>query len=511
MGKPNLQVVGPLAALVLMACAHNAAPPATEPTKPGTEVGAAAHDANAIASLLPWLPGNAVLVGRLDAAALDELGFAKPLLGQWMPNERAALLLDGAREALFAVAPSGDGSRVVVLIRGAHRPDDKATTWTAVAEGTWLGCVQSCEGFVPGRAALIGAQDLRATIAKRIENELAMINASISRDASNEPLRARLLDGPVSVLSELDVAALRITQEDTALDAQLRARFASAGVASNAALLLRGALADAADELERVGLSQEADELMGLRIELKSAMTSAGETEDAELQAMLRLPVQTLPALALAWSSAQRAAHEQEQAEQASVDEPEPVAAVTPPEVITARVKAARAQRGYARAIDPILAIAGQDLELLRLHEDDAKSEYLAVRVPKLKRHELRTALAEKLAPLKLSVVLIERGHGATPAVLGVFRTRDALDVLELLQTGGVGSAVLRKNLADLRQLAPFRVLEAKRNYVQIELESAPGELEAIVQRWLTLCPSTSPDAQRAQLRDQRVLDCFLD
>jgi hypothetical protein len=109
-------------------------------------------------------------------------------------------------------------------------------------------------------------------------------------------LRDRLLDSSVSVASELRDGSLRMTQTGTTLTTELHARFTSRGVASSASLLTRGAVFEAADELERVGLTREADLLYALSMSL-------GEDD---MTAKLSMPLDAVPALALAWLAARK-------------------------------------------------------------------------------------------------------------------------------------------------------------------------------------------------------------
>jgi hypothetical protein len=297
--------LGILACLAFGACAHEP-PPAARPAKLDRVV--VNQPPAELESARAFLPTDAVLIATVAVAELDALGFAQPLLAQLIDPERAAELVYGTLDALIAVSPHGASTRVVLVLRREDRPADEAA-WQRIGTRLWLACVESCDGYGAGQTRLTG-DTLRDGVGPLAqggeagEAGLAHVQVAIGRDAAVEGVRARLLDSSFSVLSELHVASLDVLRSgDDALRVELSARFGSAGLASNAALLLLGLAGSIADRLEAAGLQAEADQLMALHTELVLAPGDSGEAEKCELRASLSLPLVAVPAVALAFQT----------------------------------------------------------------------------------------------------------------------------------------------------------------------------------------------------------------
>jgi hypothetical protein len=273
-----------------------------------------------LASTLPlpeWLPASGVLAARIDVVALEKTG-PLPALLEALLGEHSGLL-DGARRVHVGVEPVAGTERVVLVVEADTVPDAKGEArWTPIARDAWVACVRACEGFVVARSPVTRAGDARAPLlasagAAPVEGsqELVVAYAAELIEESapvKSALRDRLLDSAVSVASELRDGSLRMTQTGTTLTTELHARFTSRGVASSASLLTRGAVFEAADELERVGLTREADLLYALSMSL-------GEDD---MTAKLSVPVDIVPALALAWLAARKKTGEHETFDDAS-------------------------------------------------------------------------------------------------------------------------------------------------------------------------------------------------
>jgi len=283
---------------VLAACAGTE-PPATTPAA----VKAAPVQAPPplqLASALPlaqWLPAGAVLAARIDLVALEKAGPLPALLEVWLGEQ--SVLLEGARRVHVGVEPLAAGERVVLVVEAEHAPPSSATaSWTQIALDAWVGCVRACDGYTLARTAPARASDVRGLLAAPpAAEELLVVQVGELLDESapvKAALRERLLDTQVGVASELRDGTLRMTQASNVLTTELHASFTSRGVASSASLLTRGAVFEAADALEAVGLTREADLLYALSLTL-------GEDD---MTAKLSVPLDAVPALALAWLKA---------------------------------------------------------------------------------------------------------------------------------------------------------------------------------------------------------------
>jgi hypothetical protein len=255
-----------------------------------------------LASTLPlaeWLPAGAVLAARIDVAALEKAGPLPALLEVWLGEHSA--LLEGARRVHVGVEPIAAGERVVLVVEAERAPPTSATaSWTQIARDAWVGCVRGCDGYTQARTPPARPSDVRGLLAAPPgPEELIVVQVGELLD-ENAPaktaLRERLLDTQVSVASELRDGTLRMTQSSNVLTTELHASFTSRGVASSASLLTRGAVFEAADALEAAGLTREADLLYAISLSL-------GEDD---MTAKLSVPLDAVPALALAWLKARK-------------------------------------------------------------------------------------------------------------------------------------------------------------------------------------------------------------
>jgi hypothetical protein len=293
---------------MLAACAGSQ-PPATTPavTKPAP---VEAPPPLPLASALPlaeWLPAGAVLAARIDIVALQKAGPLPALLEAWLGEQ--SVLVEGARRVHAGVEPTAAGERVVLVVEAEQAPPSSATaSWTQIARDAWVGCVRACDGYTLARTAPARASDVRGLLAasaappsdpagEAVGQELLVVQVGELLDESapaKAALRERLLDTQVGVASEMRDGTLRMTQASNVLTTELHASFTSRGVASSASLLTRGAVFEAADALEAVGLTREADLLYAVSMSL-------GEDD---MTAKLSVPLDAVPALALAWLKA---------------------------------------------------------------------------------------------------------------------------------------------------------------------------------------------------------------
>jgi hypothetical protein len=287
---------------MLMACAGSqpvaTIAPVAKPAEP------APPPALRLASELPvaeWLPESSVLVARVDIVALQKTGPLSSLLEVWL--DELSALLTHARRVHVGVEPVGADERVVLVIEADQPPSGASSQWTQIARDAWVGCVRACDGYAVTRAVRARPSDVREGLlaAPVPQYELAVAYAGELLDDSvpaKVALRERLLDTQVGVTSELRVATLRMTQTASTLTAELHASFTSRGVASSASLLARGAVFGAADELERVGLTREADLLYAITLTLGAD----------DLTAKLTVPLDAVPSLAMAWLASHKSA-----------------------------------------------------------------------------------------------------------------------------------------------------------------------------------------------------------
>jgi hypothetical protein len=264
-----------------------------------------------LASELPvaqWLPPGAVLAARIDIVALQRTGPLSALLEVWLGELSA--LFEGARRVHVGVEPAGMEERVVLVIEADQPPNGASTAWTPIARDAWVACVRACDGFTVARTAPARPSDVRAGLLTAPgEGELAVAYAGELLDdaaPAKVALRERLLDTQVGVTSELRDATLRMTQSASVLTTELHASFTSRGVASSASLLTRGAVFEAADALERAGLTREADLLYAITLTL-------GEDD---MTAKLSVPLDAVPPLALAWLASRKNSAEEESLQQ---------------------------------------------------------------------------------------------------------------------------------------------------------------------------------------------------
>jgi hypothetical protein len=285
---------------VLAACAGSKPVVTTAPVAP--PVAPEAPPPLLLASELPvaeWLPAGSVLAARVDIVALQKTGPLSALLEMWL--DELSELLAHARRVHVGVEPVGAVERVVLVIEAYQPPNSASTAWTQIARDAWVGCVRACDGYAAVRAARARPSDVRGGLlsAPAAQEELAVAYAGELLDdgvPAKVALRERLLDTQVGVTSELRDATLRMTQSTSTLTTELHASFTSRGVAGSASLLARGAVFGAADELERAGLTREAD--------LLYAVTLTQGTDD--LTAKLTVPLDAVPSLALAWLAARK-------------------------------------------------------------------------------------------------------------------------------------------------------------------------------------------------------------
>lgn len=294
-----------IASLCVLAGCAATQPPVVKPAPPPAP---APPPEPPLASTLPlaeWLPASGVVAARIDIVALAEAG-PLPALLEALLGEHSSLL-EGARRVHVGVEPFAATERVVLVVEADTVPDAKGDArWTPIARDAWVACVRACEGYLVARTAVTRPEDARRRLlpmpgasVTEGSRELVVAYASELLDEAapaKKALRDRLLDSSVSVASELRDGSLRITQSASALTTELHARFTSRGVASSASLLTRGAVFEAADELERVGLTREADLLYSISMTL-------GEDD---MTAKLSMPLDTVPALALAWLAARK-------------------------------------------------------------------------------------------------------------------------------------------------------------------------------------------------------------
>lgn len=311
-------------ALALGACA--AAPPrAAAPTHPASQPASLpAPPPWPWARELPlaeWLPEGSVLAARIDVAALREAGPLPALLEAWLGAQ--AGMLERARRVLVGVLPLPEADRVVLVVEADEAPAPAGQArWTQLARDAWASCVRACGGAPePARAAVTRSSDVRSVLGApppldpEAPRELVIAHAGELLDEGapgKRALRDRLLDTSVGVASELAQGSFRVTRSGAVVTAELHARFTSRGVASSASLLARGAVFEAADALERAGLTREAD--------LLYAMTTSLGSDD--MTAKLSVPLDAVPALALAWLAARRGGDAYEAGEDAPAPAP---------------------------------------------------------------------------------------------------------------------------------------------------------------------------------------------
>jgi len=299
-----------VASLIATAACAGTQPPVE---KPAPAVAPAAPPQPPLASTLPlaeWLPAEGVLAARIDLVALEKTGPLPALLEAWLGEHSG--MLEGARRVHVGVEPVASSERVVLIVEADTPPDAAGeATWTPIARDAWVACVRACQGYVVTQAPVRRASDARARLLPAFSevpfaegsHELAIAYAAEVLDEAPDKaaLRERLLDSSVGVASELREGSLRMTQTGTTLSTELHARFTSRGVASSASLLTRGAVFEAADELERVGLTREADLLYAMSMSL-------GEDD---MTAKLSVPLDAVPAIALAWLAARKQGNEE--------------------------------------------------------------------------------------------------------------------------------------------------------------------------------------------------------
>jgi hypothetical protein len=282
----------------LAGCAGSVQPATTTPVVKAAPV--EAPPPMPLASALPlaeFLPPGVVLAARIDLLSLEKAGPLPALLDAWLGEH--SVLLEGARRVHVGVEPVAADERVVLAIEAEQAPaTSAAVSWTQIARDAWVGCVRACDGYAAARTAPARASDVRGLLAAPPAPEELLVVQVGELLEENAPakaaLRERLLDTPVGVTSELRDGTLRMTQTSSVLTTELHASFTSRGVASSASLLTRGAVFDAADALESVGLTREADLLYALSLTL-------GEDD---MTAKLSVPLDAVPALALAWLKA---------------------------------------------------------------------------------------------------------------------------------------------------------------------------------------------------------------
>lgn len=295
-------------ALALWGCAASSkvtAPPvAVQPPPPAP---APLPLASSLA-VVEWLPPNVVLAARVEVEALHQAGPLPALLEVWLGEDSA--LIEHARRVHVGVEAVQGSERVVLVVEAEHAPpNNELSAWTQIASDGWVSCVRACEGYAMARTPVTRSTDVRAPLLPRAPvavdeyasappQELIVVHVGELLDEGapeKAALRDRLLDTTVSVASELREGWLRVTQTQNTLTTELHASFTSRGVASSASLLTRGAVFEAADGLERVGLTREADLLYGISLSL-------GEVDD--MTAKLSVPLDAVPTLALAWLAA---------------------------------------------------------------------------------------------------------------------------------------------------------------------------------------------------------------
>jgi len=282
---------------MLAGCAGSAQPATTPAVKAApVEVAPPLPLASAL-PLAEFLPPRVVLAARIDLLALEKAGPLPALLDAWLGEN--SVLLEGARRVHVGVEPVAANERVVLVIEAEQAPPtNAAASWTQIARDAWVGCVRACDGYAVARTAPTRASDVRALLAApAAPAELLVVQVGELFDETvpeKAALRERLLDTQVGVTSELRDGTLRMTQASNVLTTELHASFTSRGVASSASLLTRGAVFEAADALEGVGLTREADLLYAISLSL-------GEDD---MTAKLSVPLDAVPALALAWLKA---------------------------------------------------------------------------------------------------------------------------------------------------------------------------------------------------------------
>lgn len=267
--------------------------------------------------MVEWLPQGVVLAARVDVEALAKAGPLPALLEVWLGQDSA--LVEHARRVHVGVEARGTTERVVLVVEAAQAPaSHEGSAWTQIASDGWVSCVRACEGYAVARTPVMRAGDVRAPLMPSVPSvvedsddsaprELIAVHVGELLEASTPDkvaLRDRLLDTVVSVTSELRTGTLRMTQTRNTLTTELHASFTSRGVASSASLLARGAIFEAAEALEGVGLTREADLLYGISLTL-------GETDD--MSAKLSVPLDAVPTLALAWLAARNKSAELQQ------------------------------------------------------------------------------------------------------------------------------------------------------------------------------------------------------
>ena len=460
-----------------------------------------------------WLPGELIAVLHLELAAAQELLPAQQILTELWGEARAAAALRQVQRVHVGVTMMVGTPQLTLVVEGepplpAERTRETRAgrtvelagdeVWARVGEGRWVGCVHhACTSALIAPAQRAGEQRV-PDWALPTEGRALELTVGMPRGAAGEGVRAYIHEQMPGVLEALTRGQLAFTPEGTRgeeVRLSLTADFDLASIADNASILLRALAAAAATNLERLGQREPASRLHRMRIEL------SGRTMHAELRLPRRAARLLGYTLWIGYQARRDAPEEEEVAAEESRYRPPPAA------VRTERVAQARRDRRLGALLDDVIAVAGDDVELQR----GPGGSWLRVHTDRARADAIGTGVGERLSARGASLLRVARGHGTRPAAFGVFATKDPLDALAVLGTGGHAAGQVRARLAELRAAHGLSVTLANADYLALQLQRAPADPDAVVAEFMRICPKASRAGQLRQLREQRTLDCFFD
>ncbi len=117
----------------------------------------------------------------------------------------------------------------------------------------------------------------------------------------------------------------------------------------------------------------------------------------------------------------------------------------------------------------------------------------VSVVVPEDRTDMVLNALRAKLAPLQYMAFVVEMNAGIKADKIGILKGTDQYEILRIMHTDGddyeISNAEVIERLKEWEKNAPFDIIGADNDWVEIEFKSLPKDLKAFAEEVADFCP----------------------
>ena len=117
----------------------------------------------------------------------------------------------------------------------------------------------------------------------------------------------------------------------------------------------------------------------------------------------------------------------------------------------------------------------------------------IAVTVPEDRTDMALASLRKKLAPLKYMAFLVEVNDGIKTDRIGILKGTDQYEILRVMHTDGddydISNEDVIERLKDWEKIAPFDIIGADNDWVELEFKTLPKDLKAFVEEVYDFSP----------------------